>query len=70
MVLAAMTKWLPGWQKKGWKNSSGKEVINREDFEALLMASDGVKIHWVGQLIQLIYQWPTRMVYKIYASPA
>ncbi|XP_045158632.1 ribonuclease H1-like [Mercenaria mercenaria] len=46
-LINSMTKWLHGWQKKDWKTAAGNPVINREDFECLLEAMDGVKINWV-----------------------
>lgn len=45
--ISAMTKWVPGWMKKGWKTAEGKPVINKEDFETLLADSKGVHINWV-----------------------
>lgn len=29
-AINSITKWLPGWKKKGWKKSDGKPVINRD----------------------------------------
>ncbi len=29
-AMNAVTKWLPGWKRKGWKTSSGSPVANRE----------------------------------------
>ncbi|XP_052256695.1 ribonuclease H1-like isoform X2 [Dreissena polymorpha] len=45
-LINSMTKWLPSWLKKDWKTSTGAPVINREDFEALIHHSKGIKIHW------------------------
>lgn len=30
-----ITQWLPGWKKKGWKNSQGKSVQNQDLWEKL-----------------------------------
>ncbi|XP_060601646.1 ribonuclease H1-like isoform X1 [Ruditapes philippinarum] len=46
-LINSMTKWLPGWKRKGWMTSEGKPVINREDFESLIEEMDGVEINWV-----------------------
>ncbi|MDQ5893358.1 MAG: ribonuclease [Patescibacteria group bacterium] len=45
-VIKGMTEWIVGWQKKGWKNSQKKAVLNRDLWERLLEASDGKKIKW------------------------
>lgn len=34
-VINSLTKWMPGWKKKGWKKSDGKPVLNRDLLEAL-----------------------------------
>lgn len=46
-LVNSMTKWVPSWQKKGWKTAAGNDVINKEDFEDLIEASKGLMIHWV-----------------------
>ncbi len=40
-VINSLTKWMPGWKKKGWKKSDGKPVLNRELLEALDAALSG-----------------------------
>lgn len=37
---------VPGWRNKGWKLASGKPVINREDFEEVLKAQEGIEVTW------------------------
>ncbi|MFE0004284.1 ribonuclease H family protein [[Kitasatospora] papulosa] len=37
-AMNAVTKWLPGWKRNGWKTSGGKPVANRE----LVVAIDGL----------------------------
>ncbi|MCB0887133.1 MAG: hypothetical protein KDB41_10200, partial [Propionibacteriaceae bacterium] len=27
-VINSLTKWLPGWKRKGWKKGDGKPVLN------------------------------------------
>ena len=40
-VINSLTKWMPGWKKKGWKKSDGKPVLNRDLLEALDRALTG-----------------------------
>ncbi len=40
-VINSLTKWMPGWKKKGWKKSDGKPVLNRDLLEALDAALSG-----------------------------
>lgn len=40
-VINSLTKWMPGWKKKGWKKSDGKLVLNRDLLEALDRALTG-----------------------------
>ena len=30
LVINSMTKWVPGWKRRGWKKSDGKPVLNKE----------------------------------------
>ncbi|XP_043926370.1 ribonuclease H1 [Protopterus annectens] len=41
------TKWVESWKRKDWKLSTGKPVINREDFERLDRAKEGMDITWM-----------------------
>jgi len=34
-VKNGITKWLAGWEKKGWKTAAGKPVLNQELWQAL-----------------------------------
>jgi ribonuclease HI len=45
-VIKGITEWVKGWQLKGWKNSQGKLVENRDLWEALLEASKPHKVQW------------------------
>lgn len=29
-VINSVTKWMPGWKKKGWKKRDGKDVLNKD----------------------------------------
>ena len=44
-------KWYQGWERRGWKNSAGKPVANRDLWEPLIeevLARDGqVRLLWV-----------------------
>lgn len=48
-VINSLTKWMPGWKKKGWKKSDGKPVLNRDLLEALdaALAGRDYKFIWV-----------------------
>lgn len=34
-VIRGITQWIWGWQRRGWKNAEGGDVLNRELWEAL-----------------------------------
>jgi ribonuclease HI len=48
-VINSVTKWMPGWKKKGWKKSDGKPVLNQEILRELDTAIVGRKytFEWV-----------------------
>ncbi|WP_405217219.1 RNase H family protein [Agrococcus sp. Ld7] len=53
-VIDSITKWMPGWKRKGWKKADGKPVLNRELMQELdrLMAARKaaggvVRFEWV-----------------------
>lgn len=41
-----MTAWLPRWQAKGWRNSKGKPVENRDLWIRLLAAAAPHEVSW------------------------
>lgn len=48
-VINSLTKWLPGWKRKGWRKGDGKPVMNVElmkDLDAELKGRD-VTFEWV-----------------------
>lgn len=48
-VINSLTKWLPGWKRKGWRKGDGKPVLNVElmkDLDAALKGRD-VTFEWV-----------------------
>lgn len=48
-VINSLTKWLPGWKRKGWKKGDGKPVLNVELMKELDVALQGRKVEfeWV-----------------------
>jgi ribonuclease HI len=48
-VINSITKWMPGWKKKGWKKKDGKPVLNVELMRSLDAAMAGRDVHfeWV-----------------------
>ena len=40
LMLNSMTKWLPGWKRKGWKTAAGKPVKNQDLLQALNKETD------------------------------
>ena len=50
LMLNSMTKWLPGWKKKGWKTAAGQPVKNQDllvALEAEVQRHAKVRWHWV-----------------------
>lgn len=45
-VLDGMTRWIDGWQKRGWVTTSKKPVRNADLWHRLLDASAQHEIHW------------------------
>jgi ribonuclease HI len=48
-VINAVTKWMPGWKRKGWRKADGSPVLNRELLERLDAALVGrrYRFEWV-----------------------
>lgn len=46
-VIDGMTKWIHGWQKKGWINASKKPVLNKELWLELIEAAAPHRIEWI-----------------------
>ncbi len=48
-VINSLTKWLPGWKRKGWRKGDGKPVLNVDIMKALDRALQGrrVRFEWV-----------------------
>lgn len=45
-VAKGMTEWIGGWLRRGWRNSQGKAVENRDLWEQLAAASKPHKVKW------------------------
>ncbi|NNG34597.1 ribonuclease H family protein [Nakamurella aerolata] len=48
-VINSITKWMPGWKRKGWRKGDGKPVLNLDLMQALdtAMAGRTVQFEWV-----------------------
>jgi ribonuclease HI len=48
-VINSVTRWMPGWKRKGWRKGDGKPVLNVEIMKALDAALAGrrVRFEWV-----------------------
>jgi ribonuclease HI len=46
-VLDGMTKWVAGWQKRGWKNASKQPVRNADLWHELIAAALPHQVDWV-----------------------
>jgi len=46
LMLNSMTKWLPGWKKKGWKTASGQPVKNQDLITALEAETNRLSVRW------------------------
>lgn len=48
-VINSLTKWLPGWKRKGWRKGDGKPVLNVDIMKALDEALQGrrIRFEWV-----------------------
>lgn len=45
-VMNGATKWIHGWQKKGWKTATKDDVVNRDLWEELLEILPLVSVEW------------------------
>lgn len=48
-VIDSVTKWMPGWKRRGWRKADGAPVLNRELLEGIDDALRGreVRFEWV-----------------------
>ena len=47
VVNAFNQNWIPGWQRRGWKNSQKQPVKNRDLWERLLAACEPHRVTWL-----------------------
>jgi ribonuclease HI len=45
-LVKGMTEWMPGWIRRGWKNSKKEDVLNRDLWERLLELTRVHRVHW------------------------
>ena len=45
-VIDGMTKWIEGWQRRGWINASKKPVRNADLWHELIDAVSRHRVHW------------------------
>src|SRR2546427_12747144 len=45
-VVDALSKWIHGWRKKGWRTSAGDAVMNRDLIEAIDERAGVVGVRW------------------------
>ena len=45
-VINGITKWLPNWKKKGWKNAAKKPVANRDLWIEISELNEKMKVEW------------------------
>lgn len=48
-VIDSLTKWLPGWKRRGWRKADGSPVLNQELLKQLdaALAGRDVRFEWV-----------------------
>lgn len=46
-TINGITKWIHSWKLNGWKMSTGKEVVNKGDFEKLDRLAQGLDVRWM-----------------------
>ncbi|CAN7945673.1 unnamed protein product, partial [Ixodes hexagonus] len=50
-LVKSTTKWMDNWTRNGWKTSTGETVKNKEDFQQLQRASEGLNVTYVSQYL-------------------
>lgn len=45
-VIDALTKWIAGWRRKGWRTSTGGPVLNRDLIEAIAAREEGLRVRY------------------------
>jgi ribonuclease HI len=45
-VIDALTKWIAGWRRKGWRTSTGGPVMNRDLIEEIAAREEGLRVRY------------------------
>jgi ribonuclease HI len=45
-VVDALSRWIHGWRRKGWRTASGGPVLNREIIEALAARAESLRVRY------------------------
>lgn len=45
-AISGSTEWRSGWERRGWKNSKGQPVANRQMWERLYSLIDDLNVRW------------------------
>ena len=45
-VTKGMTEWIQRWQKKGWRTTGRKPVLNQDLWQRLIELTEGRKVEW------------------------
>jgi ribonuclease HI len=45
-VIDALTRWIAGWRRKGWRTATGGPVMNRDLIEAIAACEEGLRVRY------------------------
>ncbi|XP_055329058.1 ribonuclease H1-like [Paramacrobiotus metropolitanus] len=45
-LIQSMSSWVSKWKSNGWKTNAGTDVANKEDYQELAKAAEGLQISW------------------------
>ena len=45
-VIDALTRWIQGWRRKGWRTSTGGAVLNRDLIEAIAAREESLRVRY------------------------
>ena len=45
-VIDALTRWIAGWRRKGWRTSTGGPVLNRDLIEEIAAREEGLRVRY------------------------
>ncbi len=45
-VIDALTRWIGGWRRKGWRTATGGPVMNRDLIESIAAREEEVRVRW------------------------